>query len=149
MVGYRLQPVPQAVAVWSTYVIVPGVVLLVCGVVVLVGGSAELVDTVRQHRVSVPVPAAGAPERTVGDVGRWPLPAWFGVAAFSVLCAASIAGREPEIPDLTLAVLLLGFAGERMSYLVRRRTSGGRRAVGAELSALTVGAVGLLVGSTL
>ncbi len=131
--------------------IVPGVVLLLCGVVVLVGGSAELLDTVRQRRLPVSVGAAGTdtPERTVGDVGRWPLPAWFGVAAFSVLCAASIAGREPRIPDLTLAVLLLGFAGERTFYLVRRRTSGRRRAGAAELLALTVGAVGLLVGSTL
>ena len=81
-------------------------------------------------------------------MGRWPLPAWFGVAAFPVLCAASIAGREPEIPDLTLAVLLLGFAGERAFHLVRRRTSGSRRALGAEMVAAGVGAIGLLIGAT-
>ena len=129
---------------------VPGVVLLLCGVVVLVGGSAELRDTVRPRRVPVPVLAAGsdARARTIADVGRWPLAAWFGVAAFSILAAASIAGREPEISDVTLAVLLLGFAGERAFYLVRRRNSGGRSAVGAEMLALGVGAIGLLVGST-
>ncbi|MFP5373169.1 MAG: hypothetical protein ACLGI3_20840 [Actinomycetes bacterium] len=154
MVGYSPQPYRSRTAArrrLEFLVIVPAVVLLLCGVVVLVGGSAELLDTVRQRRLPVPVPAAGtdAPEPTVEDVGRWPLPAWFGAAAFPVLGAASVAGREPGIPDLTVAALLLGFAGERAFYLVRRRTSGSRRAVGAELLALSVGAIGLLVGATL
>ena len=131
--------------------IVPSIVLLLCGVVVLVGGGAELLDTVRPRHAPVPASGGGsdAPEQPVGEVGRWPLPAWVGVAAFTVLCAASIAGRDPEISDLTLAVLLLGFAGERAFYLVRRRTSGDRRGLGAELVAFGVGAIGLLVGSTI
>lgn len=71
------------------------------------------------------------------------------MAAFPILAAASVAGREPQIPDLTLAVLLLGCAGERAFYLARRRTSGSRRALGAEMLALGVGAIGLLIGATL
>lgn len=82
-------------------------------------------------------------------MGRWPLPAWFGVAAFTVLTAASIAGREPETSDVAMAVLLLGSARERALYLVRRRSLGSRRALGGEVPASAVGAVGLVVAFTM
>ncbi len=130
--------------------IVPTIVALLCGVVVLVGGCAELLDTVRAGRAPVPVGAAGdrSPEQPVADADRWPLLAWLGLAAFTILGAAAIVGRTPEIVDLTFAVLLLGFAGERCFYLLRRRTSDGGRALGAEILASVLGAIGLVVGAT-
>ena len=127
------------------------VVLMLGCAVLLVGGVAELLDTVRGRRTPVPAAGAGADahEQAIGEVGRWPLLAWFGLAAVPVLAAASIAGRTPELSDLTFAVLVLGFAGERSHYLVRRRRSGEERTLGAEILGLVVGAVALLVGATI
>jgi len=148
---YRPLPYRKKTQSGEPPVIVPSIVLMLCGAVALVGGVAELVDTVRTSRAPVSVGGTGSdvPHQAVEDVGRWPLLAWFGLAAFTVLGAASIAEARPEIFDLTFAVLLLGFAGERSFYLVRRRRSGGERALGAEILALVVGAIGLLVGVTL
>jgi hypothetical protein len=140
-------------------VIVPTVVLLLSGAVVLVGGAAELRDTLRAGRTRALVPASGPEQRPAGqerevqaraaaDVGRWPMLAWFGLAAFSVLAAASIADRRPDIDDLTLVVFVLGFAGDRAYYLARRRHSGDDRALRGEIIACAVGAIGLLVGFT-
>jgi hypothetical protein len=141
---------PELEANYRPLMVVPTIVSLLCGVVVLVGGGAELRDTVRAGRAPALVPAAApdAPERAVEDGGRWPLLAWFGLAAFTVLGAASIADRRPDIHDLTFVVLLLGFAGERAFYLVRRKYAGGDRALGGEIVACVVGALGLLVGLT-
>jgi hypothetical protein len=140
-------------------VIVPTVVLLLSSAVVLVGGGAELRDTLRAGRTRsrTPVPASGpeqrapagqepeAEARAAADVGRWPMLAWFGLAAFSVLAAASVADRRPDIDDLTLVVFVLGFAGDRAYYLARRH-SGDDRALRGEIIACVVGAIGLLVG---
>jgi hypothetical protein len=132
-------------------VIVPAFVLLLCVVVVIVGGLAEIRDTVRFRRAPALVPSAGpdVPEVTTADVGRWPMLAWFGVAAFAVLSVAAIADRRPDIDDLALVVLMLGFAGDRAFYLVRRRHAGDERTLGAEVLALVVGALGLLMGLTI
>jgi hypothetical protein len=132
-------------------VVVPTIVLLLCSAVVLVGGVAEVRDTVRSGRAPALVPPAGpeAPQTVVADVGRWPMLAWFGLAAFAVLAVASIANRTPDMDDLTFVVLMLGFAGDRAFYLVRRRHSGDDGALGGEIVALVVGAIGLLVGLTI
>lgn len=131
--------------------VVPAIVLLLCSAVVLVGGAAEVRDTVRSRRAPAVVPSGGTDgtERAAADVGRWPMLAWFGLAAFAVLATAAVANREPDIDDLTLVVLLLGFAGDRAYYLVRRRPTGEGAAAGVEALALVVGAVGLLVGLTI
>lgn len=131
--------------------VVPAVVVFLCAAVVLVGGGAELRDTLRARRTPALMPASDseAPENALADVGRWPLLAWFGLAAFAVLAVAGIANRRPDIDDLTLVVLLLGFAGDRAFYLVRRRRSGEERALGGEVVACVVGAIGLLVGLTI
>jgi hypothetical protein len=132
-------------------VLVPTLVLLVCGAIVLVGAVAELLDTVRARRAPalVPSPGSDVPSGGIADVGRWPMLAWFGLAAGTVLVASATGGRRPDIDDLTLVVLLLGFAADRAYYLVRRRTSGYGRAVRAEILAVVTGAVGLLAGFTL
>jgi hypothetical protein len=132
-------------------VVVPAIVLLLCSAVVLVGVAAEVRDTVRSRRTPAMVPSGGTdvPERTPADVGRWPMLAWLGLAAFAVLATAAVANREPDVDDLTLVVVLLGFAGDRAFYLVRRRHSGDNSALGGEVVALVVGAIGLLVGLTI
>ena len=81
-------------------------------------------------------------------MGRWPMLAWFGLAAFTVLGAAAFAHRRPNIDDLMFVVLLLGFAGHRAFYLLRRRPGDGP-ALGAEVLSLVVGALGVLVGFTI
>jgi hypothetical protein len=57
--------------------------------------------------------------------------------------------RRPDVENLTVVVLLLGFAGERAFYLMRRRSSGDGRALRAEILSFAVGAIGLLVGFTI
>lgn len=132
--------------------IVPTVVLLLCVVVVLVGGIAELRDTVRANRAAALVTGSGSgSEATAGvaEVGRWSMPAWFGLAAFAILGTASLADRRPDVDDLLLVVLVLGLAGDRAFYLLRRRTTGEEGALGGDVLSLVVGAVGLLVGATI
>jgi hypothetical protein len=130
-------------------VIVPTVVLLLSAVVILVGGVAELLDTVRARKAPALVSGAeGLEERPdVADVGRWPLLAWLGLVAFTVLLPAAAFDRRPGVDDVAFVVLSLGFAAERAFYLLRRRSYG--RVLGAEVLSLVVGAIGLLVGFTL
>ena len=131
--------------------LVPTLVLLLCGVLVLVGAVAELVDTVRARRApALTAGAEGLDERPeIADVGRWPMLAWLGLAALTVLVPVAVFDRRPDVDDLTIVALLLGFAAERAFYLVRRRHSADGRALGGEVLALVAGAVGLLVGFTL
>jgi hypothetical protein len=132
-------------------VILPIVVMGLCALVVLVGGAAELLDTVRTRRAPALVSGAeGVEERpVVADVGRWPFLAWMGLAAFTVLVPVSVFDRRPDVDELPLAVLILGFAGERAFYLLRRRRSGDGQSLGAEVLSLVVAAVGLLMGFTI
>ena len=116
----------------------------------LVGAFVEGRDTVRARRGPALGPSGSdVPETQVADVGRWPMLAWFGPAAVCVLVPAALADRRPEVNDLAVAVLTLGFAGERVYYLLRRRHSGNGPALGAEILACVVGAIGLLVGLTI
>ena len=57
--------------------------------------------------------------------------------------------RRPDVDDLTVLVLMLGFAGERAFYLLRRRSSGDGQVLRGEVLSLAFGAVGLVVGLTL
>jgi hypothetical protein len=128
--------------------------VLVVTVAVLFGAALVLVGEVVQRRAARRAPAlvpAGSdvPETQVADVGRWPMLAWFGLAAFSVLVPAALANRRPEMDDLAMAVLTLGFAGERAYYLLRRRRSGDGLGLGAEVLSLVVAGVGVLVGLTI
>ena len=131
--------------------LVPTLVQVLSAVVVLVGGAAELVDTVRARRSPALVSGRGEREDRpdIADVGRWPLLAWLGLAALTVLGVVMVADRRPAGGELALAVLLLGSAGDRAFYLVRRRSSADGRALGGEALALVVGAIGLLAGFTL
>jgi hypothetical protein len=131
-------------------VLVPTLVVLLCGAVILVSGAAVLRDRVRARRAPALVPGS-APhpgETELADEGRWPILAWFGLAAVTVLGAGAFAHRRPHIDDLMFVVLLLGYAGHRAFYLLRRR-SGVGPALGAEVLSLIVGALGVLVGFTI
>jgi hypothetical protein len=132
-------------------VIVPSGVMVLCVLVVLAGGVAELVDTVRAKRAPALVSGAEGLENrpAVADAGPWPFLAWMGLAAFTVLVPVSVFDRRPDIDELPLAVLILGFAGERACYLIRRRRSADEPALPAEILALVVGAGGVLMGFTL
>jgi len=130
---------------------VPALVLLLCLAVVVVGVLAELGDTVRARRAPALVPGAEGLEQRpdMADVGRWPTLSWLGLAAFTVLVPMSALDRRPDVDDVTIVVLMLGFAGERAFYLLRRRRSGDGQVLGVEVLSLAVGAIGLLVGVTL
>jgi hypothetical protein len=129
-------------------VFVPTLVLVVCGAVVLVGATVELLDTVRAYRAPGRVAAADR-AGLAADVGRWPMLAWFGLAAGAVLVAAALARRQPAVDDVALVVLILGFAADRAYYLVRRQHSDDGRAVRTQVIALLTGVIGLLAGFTL
>jgi hypothetical protein len=117
---------------------------------VVVGGIAEIRDTVRGRRATALVSGGVGPEERpdVADLGRWPMLAWFGLSAFAILGTASVADRRPDVDDLMFIVLMLGFAGDRAFYLVRRRKAEDA-ALGGDVLSLVVGAIGLLVGFTI
>jgi hypothetical protein len=59
-----------------------------------------------------------------------------------------IAHRQPSSEDITFLVLILGFAGDRAFYLLRRRRAGDGLALAGEVLSFVIGAAGVLAGLT-
>jgi len=127
-------------------VLVAALILGVCTVLLLVGAVVQVLDV---RRVPVPTgPAAGDVEAGAAGVGRWPTLAWFGLAALTPLGTATVAGRHPDIGELTLVAVVLGLAAERAFYLLRRSVGADQAALRGELLAVGTALAGITFGLT-
>lgn len=123
------------------------IVLLAGSIVILVGSIAEFREALRQRKEHLTENEAA--DRLL-DLRPATILAWVGLAAVTLLSPAMLRDSALPLADAALVIVVLGFAAERASYLVTRRTlpETRSRAVSMAMIAAAVVSGGLAVGLT-